>query len=235
MQIRINHCRTRKRKPMKKILLCMSLVLVVQTIVFAQQKPPATQQKPPVTQAKPPAQAAPPTTVVVTQKEGLPQVSENFVIGLEDTLAVSVWKEADHSAPQVVVRPDGMITLPLIGEIRAAGLTPAQLEANIAEKLKTFLTAPSVTVSVLKIESQKVSIVGQVGRQGSYPLGSPMTVLDLIAKAGGLTEYAKAKDIKILRKKDGKVLNFNYKDVIKGKNMKQNVFLENGDTVMVPG
>jgi len=89
-------------------------------------------------------------------------------------------------------------------------------------------------VMVLKIESQRVSIVGNVSKPGTYPLGSPLTVLELIARAGGLTEYANTKNIKIVRKKDGTTLNFNYKDAIKGKNLKQNVYLENGDIVMVP-
>jgi polysaccharide biosynthesis/export protein len=209
---------------MKKILLSMSLILAITAIGVAQQKPPAK------------AVVTPPAAAAALQQKQIPvQVSDSFVIGLEDVLAVMVWKEPDHSAPQVVVRPDGMITLPLIGEIKAAGSTPKQLEASIAERLKDYLTAPAVTVIVLKIESQKVSIIGAVGRPGAYPLGSPMTVLDLIARAGGLSELAKSKSIRIIRKKDGQILMFNYKDVINGKNLKQNVFLENGDTVLVPG
>jgi len=159
---------------------------------------------------------------------------ENFVIGLEDVLRIDVWREPELSAPQIVVRPDGMITLPLIGEIQAAGLTTKQLRENLTERFKEFAQAPTVSVMVLKIESQKVSIIGSVGKPGAYPLGSPMTVLELIARAGGLTEYAKSKDITIVRKKDGSTLRFNYKDVIRGKNLKQNVYLENGDIVMVP-
>ena len=159
---------------------------------------------------------------------------ENFVIGLEDVLRVDVWREAELSAPQIVVRPDGKITLPLIGDVQAAGFTTKQLQDNLTERFKEFAQAPTVSVMVLKIESQRVSIVGNVSKPGTYPLGSPLTVLELIARAGGLTEYANTKNIKIVRKKDGTTLNFNYKDAIKGKNLKQNVYLENGDIVMVP-
>lgn len=159
---------------------------------------------------------------------------ETFVIGLEDVLRIDVWREAELSAPQIVVRPDGKITLPLIGDVQAAGFTTKQLQDNLTERFKEFAQAPTVSVMVLKIESQRVSIVGNVSKPGTYPLGSPLTVLELIARAGGLTEYANTKNIKIVRKKDGTTLNFNYKDAIKGKNLKQNVYLENGDIVMVP-
>lgn len=228
--------RRRKGNPMKKILLSMSLIFVMHANGIARQQPPAAQKKPPAAQAKIQAQnPAIKASEAAAQKEGVPKVPDSFVIGLEDVLSVIVWREVDHSAPQVVVRPDGMITLPLVGEIRAAGCTPSQLETLIAEKLQPLLKTPSVTVTVLKIESQKVSIVGQVAKQGAYPLGAPMTVLDLIAKAGGLTEFAKAKDIRIIRKKDGKILKFNYREVIQGVKLQQNIFLENGDIVLVPG
>jgi polysaccharide export outer membrane protein len=208
---------------MKRILAGFVLFLLIAGIGGAQQEPPAQSVG-----AKPPSPPASPQT------DPSAQFNETFVIGLQDVLQVNVWKEPDHSVPQAVVRPDGKITMPLIGDIQAAGFTPKQLGENITERLKTILEIPSVTVIVLRIESRKVSIVGQVAKPGFYPLGAPMTVLDLIAQAGGLTEYAKTKDIKILRKKDGKTLNFNYKDVIKGKNLQQNVYLENGDIVLVP-
>ena len=161
-------------------------------------------------------------------------VGENFVIGLEDVLQINVWKEPDFSVQSVVVRPDGKITLPVIGDIQANGLTTKQLQDSYIDRLRTYVKDPTVTVIVVKIESQKVSIVGAVGKPGAYPMGAPMTVLELIAKAGGLTDYAKATRIKILRKKDGRLLLFNYKDAINGRNLKQNVILENGDMVLVP-
>jgi polysaccharide export outer membrane protein len=220
---------------MKKILLSVSLILVMHAIGTARQQQPA-QKKPPAAQVKTQAQStAEKVAEQAAQKDGLPKLPDGFVIGLEDVLSVIVWKVPEHSAPTVVVRPDGMITLPMIGEIRAAGFTPSQLDAMIAEKLQPKVENTVVNVSVLEIRSLRVSIVGQVAKQGAYPLGSPMTVLDLIARAGGLTEFAKAKDIRIIRKKDGKILKFNYKEVIRGEKLEQNVFLENGDTVLVPG
>ena len=168
------------------------------------------------------------------QKSSDTGAPETFVIGLEDVLRVDVWREPELSAPQIVVRPDGKITLPLIGDVQAAGFTTKQLQENLTERFKEFAQAPTVSVMVLRIESQKVSIIGNVGKPGAYPLGSPMTVLELIARAGGLTEYAKSKNITIVRKKDGTTLKFNYKDVINGKNLKQNVYLESGDIVLVP-
>jgi len=202
---------------MKQILGITSLLLVFAVLGLAQQKPPVKN-------------AAVQPVAAQTQ-----QVDENYVIGLEDVLAINVWKDTDHSAPQVVVRPDGKITLPLIGDMQANGLTTKQLQEAVAERLKEFfVSVPTITVTVTRIESKKVSIVGAVAKPGAYPLGAPMTVLDLIARAGGLTEFAKATKIKIVRKRDGRILAFNYKDIMNGKNLSQNVILENGDIVMVP-
>jgi len=208
---------------MKQILLCMSLILALAVSGLAFQNPPSKGGAP-----QRPAAAVP------QGKAPASEVSENFVIGLEDVLSINVWKEPELSVPQVVVRPDGKITIPLIGDVQASGLTTKKLQDALAERLKEFVAAPTVTVTVLKIESQKVSIVGQVARPGAYPIGAPMTVLDLIARAGGLTEFAKTKSIKIVRKRDGKTLLFNYKDVINGRNLGQNIVLENGDIVLVP-
>ncbi len=209
---------------MKKILLSISLVLAVAGMVVAQQKPPVNSnaQKPSVTAPQP--------------KASTPQVSDDFVIGVEDVLRVNVWRDPDSSAPQVVVRPDGKITLPLIKDVQAAGLTTKQLEESITQKFMQFMSAPpTVTIIVEKIESRKVTIVGSISKPGAYPFGAPLTVLELIGRAGGPTEFAKGggKAIKILRKKDGSTIDFNYREVLEGKNLKQNIFLENGDIVMV--
>jgi len=209
---------------MKKILLSISLFLALTGLAVAQQKPQVKGNP-----AKPPV-------AVPQQKESTSKIVEDFVIGVEDVLAIDVWKDKDSSAPQVVVRPDGKITVPLIKDVQAAGLTTKQLEESITQKLLKFMQEPpTVTVIVLKIESQKVSIVGAIGKSGAYPLGAPMTVLELIARAGGVTEFAKGggKSIKILRKKDGRTIDFNLKEVMAGTNLKQNIFLENGDIVMV--
>ncbi len=163
-------------------------------------------------------------------------VSDDFVIGLEDVLAINVWREPELSVKEVIVRPDGKISLPLISDIQASGLTTKQLQDQIAERLKEFVASPNVTVVVIKIFSQSVSIVGQVSKPGVYYIGSPVTVLELLARAGGFREEAKTKKIKIVRNEGGKSsqFSFNYKDVSDGKNLQQNIMLKNGDTVIVP-
>jgi polysaccharide export outer membrane protein len=135
-----------------------------------------------------------------------------------------------------VVRPDGKISLPLIDEIKASGLTTKQLQDLITEKLKEFVAAPNVTVTVTQINSRKVSVVGQVGAPGVYPIGGPTTVLEILARAGGLGEYAKKKDIRIIRKEgtQSKSFKFNFKDVSSGKNLDQNIILKSGDIIIVP-
>ncbi|GAC1516582.1 MAG: hypothetical protein NVS1B11_37690 [Terriglobales bacterium] len=159
-----------------------------------------------------------------------------FVIGAEDVLAISVWKEPDVSR-SVPVRSDGKISLPLVGELQASGLTPKMLEDEIAKRLKNYISEPEVTVIVQEIKSQKFNILGQVARPGSYSLASAATVLDAIALAGGFRDFAKQKSIYVLRQKsDGtqERLPFNYKDVVKGKNSAQNIKLEPRDTVVIP-
>lgn len=166
-----------------------------------------------------------------------PVTGEQFVIGLEDVLSVVVWKEPELSVKEVVVRPDGQISMPLVNDIRASGMTPRQLQDAIADKLKEFVASPNVTVTVIKIMSQTVSLVGEVAKPGIYTLGSPMTVLDLLARSGGFRENAKLKKIKIVRKgAEGSTeqFSFNYKDVSSGKNLSQNIPLKNGDVVIVP-
>jgi polysaccharide export outer membrane protein len=159
-----------------------------------------------------------------------------FVIGNDDVLAINVWKEPDISR-SIPVRSDGKISLPLVGELQAAGQTPGQLELQIAGKLKSYISEPEVTVIVQQINSQKFNILGQIGRPGAYPLTNSLTVLDAIALAGGFRDFAKQKSIYILRQNAGggeTRLNFNYKDVIKGKDSAQNVRLQPRDTIVVP-
>jgi len=160
----------------------------------------------------------------------------SFVIGNDDRLAVNVWKEPDLSR-SIPVRSDGKISLPLAGEVQAAGRTPLQLEGDIADRLKSYITEPEVTVIVEQINSQKFNILGQVVKPGSYPLAAATTVLDAIAAAGGFRDFAKQKNIYILRQGAGgreTRIAFNYKEVIKGKNPQQNIKLEPGDTIVVP-
>jgi polysaccharide biosynthesis/export protein len=158
-----------------------------------------------------------------------------YVIGPDDVLSIVIWREKDMSS-EVVVRPDGKISLPLVNELQAAGLSPDQLRTAVEKAASKWVKEPDATVIVKMINSRKVSILGNVGKAGTYPLTGDMTVLQLIAEAGGLQEYADAKGITIMRKQDGRdvTLKFNYKDVVKGKNLQQNVSLKPGDTVIVP-
>ena len=158
-----------------------------------------------------------------------------FVIGPDDSLSIVYWREKDMSA-EVVVRPDGMISLPLLNDIAAAGLTPEQLRASISKSAAKFVEEPTVSVVVKAINSRKVFITGQVAKPGNYPIAAPTTVLQLIATAGGVAEYSDKKKISIIRKDNGKDVSFrfNYEDVMKGKNLSQNIELKPGDTVIVP-
>ncbi len=162
--------------------------------------------------------------------------SSDYVIGNEDVLAVNIWKEPELSKT-VPVRPDGKITLPLIGDIQASGLTPRNLQTNIATGLQSYVSNPEVTVIVQEVRSQKFNIVGEIAKPGSYPLADPMTVLDAIAVGGGLRDFAKGGRIYVLRSKsDGthaKFL-FDYKQVIRGKKLSENIQLRPGDTIVVP-
>ena len=162
-------------------------------------------------------------------------VPPGYVIGVDDALSVVFWRDKDMSA-DVVVRPDGKISLPLLNDVQAAGYTPDQLRVQLTEAASKFIEEPNATVVVKQINSRKVFITGNVGRPGPYPLAGAMNVLQLIALAGGLFEYADAKNIVIVRNEGGKpeYLKFNYKDIIKQKNVEQNIMLRPGDTVVVP-
>jgi polysaccharide export outer membrane protein len=160
----------------------------------------------------------------------------SYVIGADDVLAINVWKETEVSR-SVTVRSDGKISLPLVGELMAGGQTPLQLEQEIAKRLQNFISEPEVTVMVQESKSQKINIMGMVVRPGLYLLTGSTTVLDAIGMAGGFKDFAKKKQIYVLRAQgDGsqKRLLFNYKDAIKGVNPEQNIRLLPGDTVVVP-
>ena len=161
---------------------------------------------------------------------------DSFIIGNDDVLAISVWKEPDLTK-SIPVRSDGKISLPLVGELQATGKTPLQLERDISEKLKGFITAPEVNVTVEKVNSRKFNVLGEVGRPGEYSLTASTTIVDAIAMAGGFKDFAKKTGVYVLRKgTDGREakLNFNYKDFIKGKNAEQNIKIEPNDTIIVP-
>lgn len=158
-----------------------------------------------------------------------------YSIGEQDSLAVTVWKEKEISG-NVVVRPDGKITVPLVGEVQVVGMTPVQLESLLAEKLKPYVTVPQVSVAVTEIRSRKVYLIGHAGREGTFMINSSTKVLQIIAQAGGLKDFAKRKKIYVLRQRGSEQLRFpfNFDDVIRGKHTEQNILLEPGDTIVVP-
>jgi len=161
---------------------------------------------------------------------------DSFIIGNDDRLAINVWKEPDLSRA-IPVRSDGKISLPLVGEVQAAGRTPLQLEQDIIAKLRNYISDPEVTVMVEQINSEKFNILGQVQKPGSYSLTLASTVVDAIALSGGFRDFAKQKSMYIIRRNPagGEThIAFNYKDFLKGKNSSQNVKLEPHDTIVVP-
>ena len=159
----------------------------------------------------------------------------DYVIGPDDVLTVVFWRDKDLSS-DVVVRPDGKISLPLLNDVHAAGLTPEQLRDEVVKAATRFIEDPTATVIVKAINSRKVFITGNVGKPGTYPLTGSMNVLQLIALAGGLLEYADANEIVIMRSDGGQTqsFDFRYRDVIRQKNVSQNIALKPGDTVVVP-
>jgi polysaccharide biosynthesis/export protein len=158
-----------------------------------------------------------------------------YKIGAQDLLRVDVWRE-DQLTRTVPVRPDGKITLPLLNDVQAAGLTPMELAGVIREELKKFITNPQVTVSVSEINSRRIYVSGEVSRSGAYPMLPHMTILQALSGSGGFTPFARVKSIYILRMQDGKSVKipFNYKEAIRGKKPEQNIELQAGDTIVVP-
>jgi polysaccharide export outer membrane protein len=199
--------------------------------VLAGQAPAASKPAPasPAPSSVTPAPGAGPTI-----PKGV-QVPADYVIGPEDVLTIVFWREKDLSS-DVIVRPDGRISLPVIQDVQAAGLTPEQLRESLTKAAERYVEDPNVTVVVKDINSRRVFITGQVAKPGPYDITSPMTVLQLIAFAGGLLEYADDEKILIMRvEKDNPVsYRFNYKEITRQRNLKQNITLKPGDTVIVP-
>jgi polysaccharide export outer membrane protein len=165
-----------------------------------------------------------------------PVKPDSYIIGAEDILTINVWKEQEMSR-QVPVRPDGMISLPLLGDVKASGLTPLQLQDQLTTDMKKYISDPQITVIVNQVNSLNFNVVGEVLKPGYYPLTRRMTILDAIAISGGFRDFAKTKKIYVLRTQaDGKQIRipFNYKNVIRGKNSQQNIELQPRDTLVVP-
>lgn len=159
----------------------------------------------------------------------------DYQIGPEDILDIAVWREKDLQR-EVLVRPDGWLTFPLVGNIQAAGKTAHQLEQEIRQRLKKYIPEPVVTVSVKKIQGLKVFVIGRVGKPGEYVVGRYVDVLQALTLAGGLTPFAKEDKIRVLRKQGGKeiVIPFDFSEVKKGKHLEQNITLRSGDVIVVP-
>jgi polysaccharide export outer membrane protein len=161
--------------------------------------------------------------------------SASYLIGPGDVLQISVWKE-EGMDQQILVRPDGEITFPLVGEVQAGGLTTRMLSDAIIEKLKKYIPSPNVTVSVLQAISNKVYVIGKVNRPGEFSATAYMDVLQALTMAGGLTPYADSDEIKIIRRTETgtKMKLFDYDEVISGEQLEMNIILKAGDTVVVP-
>ena len=219
----------RSRGLRKRVSLWTALLpLFLWSVAFAQQIPDKTQM-------------ASKALMASANKNGSEEagnkaaVDPTYVIGPQDVLDISVWKEPEVSRV-LPVRPDGKISLPLLRDVQAAGLTPSQLEARITEGLTGFITAPDVTVIVTAINSRRIYIVGEMTRPGAYPLLPGMTVLQALSNAGGFTQFANTKNIYVLREENGKQMKypFNFKEVVKGKKSEQNINLKSGDTIVIP-
>lgn len=185
----------------------------------------------------PPARvpATPPTATSAAPPAAASVAPTGYVIGPEDVLGINFWREKDLST-DVIVRPDGRITLPLLNEFDAAGLTPEALREKIAAAADKYIQDPNITIIVKQINSRRVYITGNVNKPGSYNLMAPTTVVQLLSMAGGLQDYADKKNIVVMRTENGKPASyrFNYKEVIERKNLRQNIELKPGDTVIVP-
>ena len=204
----------------RKLVLLLVSAPIALNVVGAQDKNKKTDPADTAKSAKAPAPAT---------------ADPNYVIGPQDVLDVNVWKEAELTR-SVPVRPDGKISMPLLNDVQAAGLTPQQLSAQITTELRKYITDPQVTVIVTAINSQRIYILGEVGRAGAYPLLPSMTAIEALSSAGGFTPFARGKSIYILRMEDGKQVKypFDYKAVIDGKRSDENVVLNPGDTIVVP-
>ena len=161
---------------------------------------------------------------------------KTYKIGPQDIVRIDVWKEPEISRSGLPVRPDGKISLPLLNDVQAAGLSPLELSNAISEGLKKYMNNPQVTVTVLDINSRRVYVTGEVSRPGSFPLLPNMTVLQALTTSGAFTQFARVKGIYVLRNEGGKQVKypFNYKEVVKGNHPEQNIELRAGDTIVVP-
>ena len=206
------------------VFLCLLAAL---SLSFAQ----STQQP---AQEKQETPAPPPANIQeedLKKTVGAPIDPKTYVIGAEDVLMIRVWREPDLTG-MVGVRPDGMISLPLLGDLQAGGVTPEKLAEKIKEGYIKYVTEPEVMVQVTQVNSKKYFVMGEVGRPGQYMLVVPTTISQALTIAGGFREYADTKNILILR--GPKRYKFNFREWVQGKNLAQNILLESGDQIIIP-
>jgi polysaccharide export outer membrane protein len=211
------------------IAVLAALTIVLAGVAAAQTKPQPPPPAPAPVEAPKTVPAVP--GVAPAEGTGLPIDPKTYVIGPQDVIFIQVFHDTDFTR-QAGVRPDGKITLPLIGDVQASGLTPERLAAQLKQAIGTYLTNPDVTVTVSQVNSKKYYISGEANRPGPFPLIVPTTVFEAINLAGGFRDFANQKNIVIL-KKDGTRLKFNYKEYVKGKKLDQNILMEDGDTIFI--
>lgn len=211
---------------MKTVKLFIAVFSLVTISCLAQEKKPDAQTAPPAAPVQ--SSLAPPTS---PSSDG---TSDTYVIGASDLLTITVWKQETLSGT-MLVRPDGMISMPLLGDVQASGLTPQQLSHQISTRLKKFIQDPSVSVLVNQINSKVIYTLGEVGKRGPIEMTPGMTLLQAVSSAGGLTDYANKGKIYILRNEAGKQVKIpvKYKEALKG-NSNLNLVLKPGDTIVVP-
>jgi polysaccharide biosynthesis/export protein len=246
--------REMRRRSITLVVILFAVALISSQFVFAQEKPPvATQATPekspqaasaPAPAPQPPTAATPSKRPAAEQTEALKKVqakasvaadSDSYVIGPEDVLYIYVWKEENLSRT-VPVRMDGMISIPLVDDIKAAGMTPLQLKQTLLAKLSEFVETPDVTVIVTEANSYKVYVQGEVRTPGVYKLRTETSLVQLIVMAGGFTDWADKKKITIIRKEGGKEsrIRANYKKIIDGDEGAKDIILKSGDIVIIP-
>jgi polysaccharide biosynthesis/export protein len=211
-----------------RFVVFAAVTLFLCAFAVAQNRPSNAEPPPP-----PPEKVEAPKTIPGSSADptGIPGIDpKSYVIGAEDIIFIKVWRENDFTGPEAV-RPDGKITLPLIGDVQAAGLTPESLAGQLTEKLSQYINKPEITVTLSQVNSKKFSITGGVNRPGTYPLVTPIKVSQALNIGGGFRDFANKKDIIIVRGE--KRLHFNYNDWVKGKKLDQDITVENGDTILI--
>jgi polysaccharide export outer membrane protein len=211
------------------IAATIAILMAGSVASFGQTQTPERKPNEPITQT--PATPTPGAAEKSPEGSAAAVDPNKYLIGPEDILFIKVWREPDFTLP-AAVRPDGKITMPLIGDVQAGDQTPLQLTKTLTELLGKYLNNPDVSVLVSEVRSKRYYIDGEVLKPGPYLLVTPTTILEALSNAGGFRDFANTKKIRILRK--GNVVHFNYRDVSKGKNLEQNIQVESGDHIIVP-